>query len=139
MRSEPALSMSVFTPCGHSTLTFTPAANANGSSLVTVIVQDNGGTANGGIDKATLKRRLWGQSKLAAHRLTAKDYLRIGHARRGQLGEIGRETMIPISNDPGGVGIIVAGGPGTHSVYLPISGHSRSSTRPIDGDPAPKG
>jgi hypothetical protein len=32
------------------TLTFTPAANANGSSLVTVVVQDNGGTANGGLD-----------------------------------------------------------------------------------------
>ncbi|NDA65414.1 MAG: hypothetical protein EBY09_02045, partial [Verrucomicrobia bacterium] len=35
------------------TLTFTPAANANGSATVTVIVQDDGGTANGGVDKAT--------------------------------------------------------------------------------------
>ncbi len=35
------------------TLAFTPAANANGSALVTVIVQDSGGTANGGVDKAT--------------------------------------------------------------------------------------
>ena len=32
------------------TLSFTPAANANGSSDFTVTVQDNGGTANGGID-----------------------------------------------------------------------------------------
>ncbi len=32
------------------TLRFTPAAGANGSATVTVTLQDNGGTANGGID-----------------------------------------------------------------------------------------
>jgi hypothetical protein len=31
-------------------LTFTPAANANGSTTVSVILSDNGGTANGGVD-----------------------------------------------------------------------------------------
>ena len=35
------------------TLTFTPATNAFGSATVTVIVQDNGGTANGGVDSVT--------------------------------------------------------------------------------------
>jgi VCBS repeat-containing protein len=32
------------------TLTFTPAANANGFADVTLVVQDNGGTATGGVD-----------------------------------------------------------------------------------------
>jgi hypothetical protein len=32
------------------TLTYTPAANANGTSTFDVVVQDNGGTANGGVD-----------------------------------------------------------------------------------------
>ncbi len=32
------------------TLTYTPAANANGSATVTVQIHDNGGTANGGVD-----------------------------------------------------------------------------------------
>jgi hypothetical protein len=32
------------------TLTYTPATNANGVATVTVRVQDNGGTANGGVD-----------------------------------------------------------------------------------------
>jgi hypothetical protein len=32
------------------TLTFTPAANANGSAVVTVVAHDDGGTANGGSD-----------------------------------------------------------------------------------------
>ena len=35
---------------GNGTLTYTPAANANGSATVTVRLQDNGGTANGGVD-----------------------------------------------------------------------------------------
>jgi PKD repeat protein len=35
------------------TLTYTPAANANGSAVVTVTLQDNGGTANGGVDQTT--------------------------------------------------------------------------------------
>jgi hypothetical protein len=32
------------------TLTYTPAANANGSATITLNIQDNGGTANGGVD-----------------------------------------------------------------------------------------
>src|SRR5205814_1918085 len=32
------------------TLTFTPAANANGTATVTVRIHDDGGTASGGID-----------------------------------------------------------------------------------------
>ncbi len=35
------------------TLTFTPAANANGSATVTVIAEDDGGTANAGVNKTT--------------------------------------------------------------------------------------
>ena len=32
------------------TLTYTPAANANGSASITIVLKDNGGTANGGQD-----------------------------------------------------------------------------------------
>jgi VCBS repeat-containing protein len=32
------------------TLTYTPAANANGSATITLVLKDNGGTANGGVD-----------------------------------------------------------------------------------------
>ena len=37
------------------TLTFTPADNQSGSATVTVFVQDNGGTALGGVDKSASK------------------------------------------------------------------------------------
>jgi VCBS repeat-containing protein len=36
-------------------LTFTPAANANGSATVSVQLHDNGGTANGGVDTSALQ------------------------------------------------------------------------------------
>ena len=32
------------------TLTYTPAANASGSATITLVLQDNGGTAGGGVD-----------------------------------------------------------------------------------------
>ncbi|MBI5802249.1 MAG: PD40 domain-containing protein [Verrucomicrobia bacterium] len=35
------------------TLRFTPAPNSTGTGIVTVVVQDNGGTASGGVDMAT--------------------------------------------------------------------------------------
>jgi hypothetical protein len=37
------------------TLTFQPAANANGQATVTVVLKDNGGTANGGVDASATK------------------------------------------------------------------------------------
>ena len=36
------------------TLTFTPIAGASGTTTVTVVLRDNGGTANGGVDTANL-------------------------------------------------------------------------------------
>jgi predicted outer membrane repeat protein len=46
--TQPAIS-----PAG--TLTYQPAANANGATTVIVSLKDNGGTANGGIDTSTLQ------------------------------------------------------------------------------------
>ncbi|MBM3833146.1 MAG: tandem-95 repeat protein [Verrucomicrobia bacterium] len=37
------------------TLTYTPATHANGSATVTVSLQDNGGTANGGLDSSAVQ------------------------------------------------------------------------------------
>ena len=40
-------------PSATGTLTFTPATNLFGTASITVIVRDNGGTANGGVDSVT--------------------------------------------------------------------------------------
>ncbi len=81
-----------------------------------------------GLSKLDVKRRLWETSKLSAARVAAKDLGRVQSARREELGELTPETMLPISGTPEDISILVAGGDGTHSVYLPVSGHSRSAT-----------
>jgi len=81
-----------------------------------------------GLSKLDVKHRLWEASKLSAGRLAAKDLGRVQSARRDELGELTQETQLPISAKPEDISILVAGGEGTHSVYLPVSGHSKSAT-----------
>ncbi len=84
-----------------------------------------------GLSKADIKRGLWENSKLAARRLSARDFGRVQESRRAELGELTPDTLLPISLKPDDISIIVAGGPGTHSVYFPVSAHTRSTTREI--------
>lgn len=84
-----------------------------------------------GLSKAEVKRRLWEQSKMPARRLPAKDLERIQSIRRAELGTLLPDTMLPIATAPEHIGIIVAGGSGTHSLYVPSLGSTRSVTREI--------
>ena len=86
----------------------------------------------GGYDKVKLKEEIWSLSKMPAARFARKDYDRAEHTRSGELGGFSPETLVPISPSAKDIGIIVAGGPGTHSVYVPVSGHSIPVTREIE-------
>ena len=81
-----------------------------------------------GLSKAELKRRLWETSKMRADRMSSKDRARAQDSRRDELGEFGPDTILPISKRPEDICIMVAGGPGTHSVYVPAFGNSRAVT-----------
>jgi hypothetical protein len=85
----------------------------------------------GGVDKAAFKRRLWEASRMPAKQLSVKELLRARDSRSAELGEIGPDTLLPISTAPGHICIVVAGGPGTHSVYVPCFGNSSAVTREI--------
>jgi hypothetical protein len=87
--------------------------------------------AREGLSKRDVQQRLWETSKLSSSRLSAKDFGRVQSARRAELGTLTADTLLPISVRPEDIGILVAGGDGTHSVYLPASGHSRSATTEI--------
>ncbi len=87
--------------------------------------------AREGLSKHDLKLKLWEMSKLHVDRLAAKDRMRLQHTRGAELGQFGAETKIPISIKPEEVSIVVAGGPGTHSVHVPTFGHTRSVTKII--------
>ncbi len=84
-----------------------------------------------GWSKAEVKRRLWEQSKIRADRSKGSEFERMATGRRAELGEIGPETMVPISEKANDISIIVAGGPGSHSVFVPVSAHTRSVTKEI--------
>ncbi len=85
----------------------------------------------GGLSKAALKRELWERSKMPASQLSLKELERVRSSRTEELGEIMPTTMLPISPRPEDVQILVAGGPGTHSFYIPCFGNTRAVTRPV--------
>ena len=84
-----------------------------------------------GWSKAEVKRRLWEASKMRAGRSRGSEFERLANARRAELGEIGPDTIVPISEQPEDITVIVAGGPGSHSVFVPVSAHTRSVTKEV--------
>ena len=85
-----------------------------------------------GWDKMAVRRALWEQSKMAVKQLSAKEIERARASRTAELGELSDDTLLPVSPRPEDIQLIVAGGPGTHSVYVPCFGNSRAVTRLID-------
>ena len=85
-----------------------------------------------GLTKSELKRQLWEQSKMSGSRMSAADLARTRIARAAEFPDLGPDTQLPIAQRPDDIGILVAGGPGTHSVYLPTFGDTRSVTKKID-------
>ena len=63
--------------------------------------------------------------------LAAKEIERAQDSRRAEFGTLTPEMLLPISPRVEDVMLIVAGGPGTHSVYVPCFGNSRAQTREI--------
>jgi hypothetical protein len=85
----------------------------------------------GGLSKDDVKRGIWEQSKMEAGRFARKDYDRAKHTREKELGGFAPDTPVPISPTPEEIGIVVAGGPGTHSVYVPTFGQTRAVSRKV--------
>jgi hypothetical protein len=88
--------------------------------------------ARAGLSKADVKRSLWERSRMLAGRMTDRDRARVLDSRRDEFPAIGLDTLLPISVRPEDIGLIVAGGPGTHSVYVPCFGNSRAVTVEVE-------
>jgi hypothetical protein len=84
-----------------------------------------------GLAKSEVKRRLWELTRMPAGRMAEKDLLRVKAARGAELGEIRADTLLTIAHRPEDIQLIVAGGPGTHSVYVPCFGNTRAVSRAI--------
>ena len=85
----------------------------------------------GGLSKDDVKRAIWEQSKMPADQFALKDFERARHARGAELGGLSADTRVPIASAPAQIGILVAGGAGTHSVYVPTFGQTRAVSRRV--------
>jgi hypothetical protein len=88
--------------------------------------------AAAGMSKADVRQALWEGTRMRAGRMGVRDRERAAKSRREELGPIDEDTMLPISRSPEDIGLVVAGGPGTHSIYVPCFGNSRAVTRAFD-------
>ena len=84
-----------------------------------------------GLSKAQVKPRLCNESKLPARLLVPADMRHIQDLRRSDLSTVTPDTLLAICRAPENLGIIVAGSPGTHSVYVSSFGDTRAVTRRI--------
>jgi hypothetical protein len=87
--------------------------------------------ARTGLSKAEIKQRLWRQSRIPARDFAQADLARLTRTREQRLGPIEAETLIPIADEPSHLIVVVAGGPGTHSTWLPTFGLTTPVTRPV--------
>ncbi len=85
-----------------------------------------------GYSKADVQAKLWEHSKMKAGRMTPEDMGRAQASRTAAYGPIDADTLLTIAHTPKDIAIIVAGGPGAHTVYIPCFGNTRSVTRAID-------
>lgn len=87
--------------------------------------------ADAGWSKDDVRKLLWEGSRIPASDMADRDLLRTKNTRRQELGEVTDATLLPIAKDASLIGLLVAGGPGTHSVYVPSFGVGRSVTMAI--------
>ena len=85
-----------------------------------------------GYSKSDVKRRLWEQSRMPASRMAPEDLGRTQASRSAVLGRITPETSLTIAPDPETISLLVAGGPGAHTLYVPSFGNTRSVTRQVE-------
>lgn len=104
--------------------------------------------ARDGWSKADVKQFLFERSKIAVERFSRENLERFLVHRwppplrdevSSWLGNSGPSVRIPLSKDPSGFNVVVAGGAGKHSLFIPTFGSTRSVTLALtlrDGQPA---
>jgi hypothetical protein len=64
--------------------------------------------------------------------MTDRDRARVLDSRQDEFPQIGPDTLLTIAPSADDIQLIVAGGPGTHSVYVPCFGNSRAVTVEVE-------
>src|SRR5690606_41706512 len=90
------------------------------------------GRDGAGMSRAEVKRERWLRARMPARRLPDPDRGRMLASRRDEFPDIDLDTLLTIAPRPDDIQLIVAGGPGTHSVYVPCFGNSRAVTIEVE-------
>lgn len=97
-----------------------------------------------GMTKSQVKMWLYERSKILAHRFSPENFERFTKRETlrlsGHTGEITADTPVACALSPESILIVVAGGAGKHSCFIPTFGHTRAVTLPLlldDNTPAP--
>ncbi len=89
--------------------------------------------AKEGLKKADVKRELFRRSAVPLSRFSRENQALIAGYRPHLLGRAGAETLVPVSDRPDDIQVIVVGGAGTHSQFLPSFGRdSMPATRAVE-------
>lgn len=89
--------------------------------------------AKAGLSKAEFKRRVWEASRMPLNRMSAKEQSRTQVERKSELGDFGPDDLLPVSPRPEDITVIVAGGAGMLSSYVPCHAPiSQAVTRVIE-------
>jgi hypothetical protein len=88
--------------------------------------------AEKGMSKSDVQQILWERGTVRAGDMSQPNREMMAAVRTTQYGTIEDDTLLHVAEKPDDLLLVVAGGPGTHAVYIPTFGLSHAVTRPVD-------
>lgn len=102
-----------------------------GEPLIVLGPEHAATAASSGWRKEDFKRAVWDRARVPLARLAPENIERFAAIHPEGFRDKPPETPVPIARDWRDVMVIVAGGAGKHSVFIPTFGSTRSVTRRI--------
>jgi hypothetical protein len=84
--------------------------------------------ASSGWSKAEFKRRFWERARVPLEKFSAANVARFKLTHPERFEGAGPGTLLPFASTPEDVMVIVAGGPGKRSAFIPTFGATRAVT-----------
>lgn len=110
-----------------------------GEPLVVLCPEHAATIAREGYTKADVKRFLYEHARVPLHKFSAENIERRMRSKFPKLfANVSLDTLVPLARGPEDFMIVVAGGAGKHSAFVPTFGGTRAATRAIrlsDGRP----
>jgi hypothetical protein len=103
-----------------------------GEPLVILGPEHAATVAGGGWSKSDFKRRLWERAQVPLARFDPSNLERFAVIHPAGFKDRPPQTLAPIAREWSDIMIVVAGGAGKHSVFVPTFGATRSVTRRIE-------